>query len=77
MRRLESRVEAGLARVEERLGEIDTAVGKLAGAVVPLPKPPHRKYSSPYPQSPPRFGGNPGVAEEPRSGIGTENNLPS
>ena len=37
VRRLETRVEAGFAWVEEKLAELDTAVKKLAGAVVPPP----------------------------------------
>ena len=50
--RLETRIEAGFARVEVELGELDTAVKQLAGAVVPEPRPSPAEGDSRYKSSP-------------------------
>ena len=51
--RLERRVEEGFARVAQSLGEVEAAVGKLVGAVVPPPTTPTANNPNPIHEAPP------------------------
>lgn len=52
-------VVAGLARLEEKLGKVETAVGQLVGAVVPPATTPTTTIPNPIHEAPPpRLGGN-------------------